>query len=41
MFDSFREPVVAQIVGQIIGAGFNYLTYRVLVFRGSRSTLRA
>jgi putative flippase GtrA len=32
---------VAQIVGQIIGAGFNYLTYRGLVFRGSRSSLRA
>ena len=41
MFDSFREPVLAQIVGQIIGAGFNYLTYRGLVFRGSRSSLRA
>lgn len=32
---------VAQIIGQIIGAGFNYMTYRGLVFRGSRSTLRA
>jgi len=32
---------VAQIVGQIVGAGFNYLTYRGLVFRSSQSSLRA
>lgn len=32
---------VAQIIGQIIGAAFNYLTFRGLVFRRSRSSLRA
>jgi putative flippase GtrA len=28
---------VAQLVGQIAGACFNYMTYRRLVFRGARS----
>jgi putative flippase GtrA len=32
---------VAQILSQVIGAGFNYLTFRRLVFRGARSSLRA
>jgi putative flippase GtrA len=32
---------VAQILAQIAGASFNYLTFRKLVFRGARSSLRS